>query len=68
VSVSYTHALSARKVEVNNAVAELTAAGSSLDRQKSRQFVPHSNAAGMSSVGTDARPELHIPTSQLKRE
>jgi hypothetical protein len=53
---------------VSNAVAELTAAGSFLDRQKSRQFVPHSNAAGMSSGGTDARPELRIPTSQLKRE
>jgi hypothetical protein len=39
-----------------------------LDQQKSRQFVHHSDTAGMITLGTRARPELHIPTSQLKRD
>jgi hypothetical protein len=42
-----THALFALKVQrkVRNGVAGLAAAGPSLDREKSRQFVPYSDAA-----------------------
>jgi hypothetical protein len=42
-----THALFALKVQrkVSNGVAGLAAGGASLDREKSRQFVPYSDAA-----------------------
>jgi hypothetical protein len=64
---SYTHALSARNVQ-RKVIAELAYAEPSLDQHKSRQFVHHSDTAGMITLGTRARPELHIPTSQLKRD
>jgi hypothetical protein len=47
MSMITTHALFALKVQrkVSNGVAGLAAGGSSLDRKKSRQFVPYSDAA-----------------------
>jgi hypothetical protein len=47
MSVITTHALFALKVQrkVSNGVAGLAAGGPSLDRKKSRQFMPYNDAA-----------------------
>jgi len=72
-----THALFALKVQrqLSNGVAGLAAAGSFLDRQKARQFVPSQRCRLMTNVRarTPAEilapgPELRIPGTQLKRE
>ena len=54
-SVSYTHALFARKVQrkVSHAVAEFTAAEPFLDQQKSRQFVPSQRYRGNGNRGLE---------------
>src|SRR5258708_5664682 len=65
----HTHALFARKVQrkLSNGVAGLAAAGSSLDRQKSRQFLPSQRRRLMTNVcastSAKSRPELRIPTA-----
>ena len=64
-----THALFARKVQrkLSNGVAGFAAAGSSLDRQKSRQFLPSQRRRLMTNVcastSAKSRPELRIPTA-----
>jgi hypothetical protein len=64
VSVITTHALFALKVQrkVSNRVAGLAAGGASLDREKSRQFVPYSDAARWPTVGAERL--LKIPTAR----
>src|SRR5436305_13484660 len=49
---NHTHALFARKVQrkLSNGVAGFAAAGSSLDRQKSRQFLPSQRRRLMTNV------------------
>src|SRR5216684_546287 len=65
----HTHALFALKVQrkLSNGVAGLAAAGSSLDRQKSRQFLPSQRRRLMTNVcastSAKSRPELRIPTA-----
>jgi hypothetical protein len=62
--------------KVSNGVAGLAAGGSSLDRKKSRQFVPYSDAARRPNVGaerllkiaTARNPSCVSPMPQLKRE
>jgi hypothetical protein len=52
MSVNTTHALFALKVQrkVSNGVAGLAAGEASLDRQKSRQFVPYSDCRSMANA------------------
>jgi hypothetical protein len=54
MSVITTHALFALKVQrkVTMVLLVLAAGGASLDRQKSRQLVPYSDAARWPNVGT----------------
>ena len=66
LSVTTTHALFARKVQrkESNDVAGLAAAGSSLDRQKSRRFLPSqrsTNARKHPCWHPGIRPELRFP-------
>jgi hypothetical protein len=69
-----THALFALKVQrkVSNGVAGLATAGSSLDRQKSRQFLPSqrlTNArASIPAEILALGPSCVSPSPQLKRE
>jgi hypothetical protein len=75
---SHATPITALKVQrkVSNGVAGLAAGGASLDRQKSRQFVPYSDAARWPNVGAQrllkipaARgPSCIPPAAQLKRE
>jgi hypothetical protein len=78
MSVITTHALFALKVQrkVSNGVAGSAAGEASLDRQKSRQFVPYSDAARWPKVGAEhllkisaaPGPSGISPAAQLKRE
>jgi hypothetical protein len=73
--VTTTHALFALKVQrkVSNGVAGLAAIGSSLDRQKSRQFLPSQRATNAPRKHPlldilALSPSCVSPTPQLKRE
>jgi hypothetical protein len=71
LSVTTTHALFARKVQrkESNGVAGLAAAASSLDRQKSRRFLPSQRSTNARPCWHPGiRPELLSPAAQLKRE
>jgi len=72
--VTTTHALLALKVQrkVSNGVAGLAAAGSSLDRQKPRRFLPSQRSTNArASIAAEILalgPSCVSPAPQLKRE